>query len=57
MSPPEFVKAIEHIKIASYAFNVPNLAFWTFLLLRMLISKDRNKFMGLIVICILIILS
>ncbi len=37
--------------------TLPTLALWIGILLRMLISKDRDKFYGLIVICILMIIS
>jgi hypothetical protein len=40
----------------SYALNVPPLALWIGLLARMLISKDRDKLIPLIVISILTIL-
>ena len=56
-APAEIVKVYNHNNIASFAFTVPNLALWTALLARMLISKDRHKFCGLIAICILMILT
>ena len=43
--------------IASYALFVPPLALWMGLLARVLISKDREKLMPLIVISILMILT
>ncbi len=51
------VKVYKHIDTASFAFNVPPLALWIGLLVRMLISKDRDKLVPLIVISILMILS
>jgi hypothetical protein len=60
MSTPtesEYLKAYKQINIASYAFFFPIIVLWIGLLLRMLISSDREKFYGLIVICILIIVS
>jgi hypothetical protein len=53
----EEVEAYKHINIASYAFYVSTLVIWIGLLLRMLTSKDRDKFYGLIVISILMIVS
>ncbi len=52
-----YVKALKHINIASYAFYFPTLVIWIGLLIRMLISKDRDKLWGLIVICVLMIVS
>ncbi len=51
------VKVYKHIDTASYALNVPPLALWIGLLARMLISKNRDKLIPLIVISILMILS
>ncbi len=51
----EWVEVSEHINIASYAFFVPILVLWSGLLARTLVQKDREKFYGLIVICILMI--
>ncbi len=56
-TPAEVLKAFKHINTASYAFYVPTLALWICILVRMLISKDREKFYGLIVISILMIVS
>jgi hypothetical protein len=56
-SQTEWLKALKHLQIASYAFYVPTLALWIGLLGRMLISKDRDKFYGLIVVAVLIIVS
>ncbi len=53
----EDLKVYKQIDIASYALFVPSLALWIGLLLRMLISKDRDKFIAPIVMCILMILS
>jgi hypothetical protein len=52
----EYLKVIKHIDTASYALNVPPLALWICLLVRMLISKDWDKLTPLIVISILMIL-
>jgi hypothetical protein len=52
----EVLKVAKHIDTASYALNVPPLALWIGLLARMLISKDRDKLIPLIVISILMIL-
>ena len=51
----EWVEVSEHINIASYAFFVPILVLWSGLLARTLVQKDREKFYGLIVICLLMI--
>jgi hypothetical protein len=56
-TPEEIIKAYDYIKIAFYALTVPPLALCLCLLAMMLISKDRDKLCGLIVICILIIHS
>jgi hypothetical protein len=53
----EYLEVYKELDIASYALNVPPLAFWIGLLARMLISKDRDKLIPLIVISILMILS
>ncbi len=53
----EFFEVYEHTNIASYAFTVPNIAVWTSLLARMLFQKDRDKFSGLIAVCVMMILS
>jgi hypothetical protein len=50
-------KVFKELDTASYALNVPPLALWTGLLARMLISKDRDKLVPLILISILMILS
>jgi len=54
---PEIFIVFKHISTASYALNVPTLAFWIGLLVRQLISKDRHKLVALTVICVLMILS
>ncbi len=51
------VKVYKYIDTASYALNVAPLALWIGLLSRMLISKDRDKLVPLIVNSILMILS
>ena len=56
-SPEEYIEAYDHIKIATYCFSVPSLALWTGLFARVLISKDRDKLNGLIIICILMIVT
>jgi hypothetical protein len=53
----EILKVLKQLDITSYALNVPPLALWIGLLARMLISKDRDKLIPLIVISILMILS
>ncbi len=53
----EYLKVYKHIDTASYALYVPPLALWIGLLARMLISKDRDKLVPLIVISILMILA
>ncbi len=53
----EDLKVFKQIDNASYALNVPPLALWIGLLARMLISKDRDKLIPLIVISTLMILS
>jgi hypothetical protein len=50
------VKVLKHIDTASYALTVPPLALWISFLVRMLISKYREKLTPLIVISILMIL-
>jgi hypothetical protein len=56
-TPEETLKVYENINIASFAVTVPCLAFWLGLLWRMLVSKYRDKFQWLIVICILMIVG
>ncbi len=56
MSTAAEVKIFKELDTASYALNVPPLALWIGLLARMLISKDRDKLVSLIVISILMIL-
>jgi len=51
------IKLLDHLKIVAYASTVPTLAFWICILAKMLILKDRNSLMILIVISILMILS
>ncbi len=53
----ERLKVYKHFNTASYALFVAPLALWIGLLARMLISKDRDKLVPLIVISILMILS
>jgi hypothetical protein len=53
----ELLTAFKHINFVSYGFYVPTLALWIGLLGRMLISKDREKFYGLIVISVLMIVA
>ncbi len=53
----ELLKVIKQIDTASYSLNVPPLALWIGLLVRMLILKDREKLIPLIVISILMIIS
>ena len=53
----EILKVYENLKITSHAMFVPSLALWLGILARTLVSKDRCKFHGLIVICILMIVS
>ena len=53
----EFLKVYKDLDIASYALNFTPLALWIGLLARMLISKDRDKLVPLIVISILMILN
>jgi hypothetical protein len=57
MSTATKVKVYKQLDTASYALNIPPLALWIGLLARMLISKDRDKLVPLIVISILMILS
>ncbi len=53
----EYIKVLKELDTASYALNIPPLALWISLLAKMLTSKDRDKLIPLIVICILMILS
>ncbi len=53
----EYLKLFKQLDIASYALNAPPLALWIGLLAKMLISKDREMLIPLIVISILMILS
>ncbi len=53
----ELLKVIKQLDIATYALYVPPLALWIGLLARMLISKDRENLVPLIVISILMILN
>ena len=57
MSTADFLKVLKQIDTASYALNVPPLGLWIGLLARMLISKDRDKLVPLIVVSILMILA
>ena len=52
-----YLKVYKDLDTASYALNLPPLALWIGLLARMLISKDREKLIPLIVISIFMILS
>ena len=53
----ENIETSKEINIVSYTTNIPNLLFWIWVFLRILRSKDRAKFVGLIVICVLMIIS
>jgi len=53
----ESVKVFNHIKIASYACNLPTLAWYVVILVSMLRSNDRGNLIELIVVCLLMILS
>ena len=53
----DYLKVAKELDIASYALIIPPLALWIGLLARMLISKDRDKLIPLIVISILMILN
>jgi hypothetical protein len=53
----ELLKVYKNLDTASYFLYVPPLALWIGLLVRMLISKDRDKLVPLIVISILMIFS
>lgn len=52
-----FIAALKNINIASYSLTAPTLALSIALLLKMLISSDRGKFWGLIIIWLLMIIS
>ncbi len=54
---PTAAEIVKQLNTASLALYVPPLALWIGLLARMLISKDRDKLVPLIVISILMILS
>ena len=51
------VEAWNEIRIASYILNVPPLALFTGIFVRVMMSKDRRRLIELIVICILMILT
>ncbi len=53
----DYLKVIKQLDTASYALTFPPLALWISLLARMLISKDRDKLIPLIVITSLMTLS
>ncbi len=53
----DYLKVFKQIDTASYALFLPPLALWIGLLARMLISKDREKLIPLIFVCILIIIG
>jgi hypothetical protein len=53
----EWLKVFKELDTASYALNVPPLTLWIGLVARMLISKDRDKLVPLILVSILMILS
>ena len=53
----EVIKVYKQEEIVCYALSLPPLALWICFLARMLISKDRDKLIPLIVISILMILS
>jgi hypothetical protein len=56
-TPEEYIETFNHNRIAAYAFTLPSLALWIGLLARMLVSKDRDKLHGLIVVGVLMILN
>ena len=56
MSTPAH-KVYNDIKIVSYALIVPTLAYYIFILVTMLKSKDRNNLIPLIIVSVLMILS
>jgi hypothetical protein len=56
-TPAEIVKAWYDINISSYTTTVPTLVLWTGVFVRILVQKDKGKFLPLIVICALMILS
>jgi len=53
----EAILAEKNINIASYATTVPTLILWIYVFVRIMRSKNRAKFFGLIVICSLMIAS
>jgi len=53
----EAIEVYEEINIASYATTVPTLVLWIWEFTKIMRKKDRAKFFGLIVICVLMILS
>jgi hypothetical protein len=57
MTTAEYLKVYKYQETASYALFVPTLTFWIGLLARMVISKDRDKLVPLIVISILMLLN
>jgi hypothetical protein len=53
----EVIEAYKEINIASYITNVTTLVLWIWVFVRILRQQDRSKFFGLIVICVLMIVS
>jgi len=45
------------MSIITYALYVPPLVLWVGVLARVLIYRDRHKFIALIVICVLMLFS
>ncbi len=56
-TPTEWLEVYKNIRTTSYATGVPNLALWTGVLVRILVQEDKAKFLPLIVICVLMIVS
>jgi len=56
-TPAEIVKTWYDINITSYTTTVPTSALWTGVFVRILLQKDKAKFLPLIIICALMILS
>ena len=53
----EYVQVVKHNSIASYTTTVPTLILWTCVFIRILVQKEKSKFLPLIVICVLMIVS
>ncbi len=56
-TPADKLEFAKNISTTCYATCVPNLAIWTAVLVRILVQEDKAKFLPLIAICVLMIVS